>query len=42
MIKVGDRFKTIRGEEYVVVEYLNYDNVTVERFCSIFNNFVRN
>ena len=32
MIKVGDRFKTIRGEEYVVVEYLNYDNVTVE-FC---------
>ena len=32
MIKVGDRFKTIRGEEYVVVEYLNYGNVTVE-FC---------
>ena len=32
MIKVGDRFKTIRGEEYVVVEYLNYDSVTVE-FC---------
>ena len=32
MIKVGDRFKTIRGEEYVVVEYLNYNNVTVE-FC---------
>ena len=32
MIKVGDRFKTIRGEECVVVEYLNYHNVTVE-FC---------
>ena len=32
MIKVGDRFKTIRDEEYVVVEYKNNREVTVE-FC---------
>ena len=25
MIKVGDRFETIRGEEYMVIEYLSYD-----------------
>lgn len=32
MIKVGDRFKTHLGDECVVVNYLNYDNITVE-FC---------
>ena len=32
MIKVGDRFENTRGSEYVVVEYLNYEKITVE-FC---------
>lgn len=32
MIKVGDVFETIRGEEYVVVKYENSQKVTVE-FC---------
>ena len=32
MIKVGDRFRNTKGSEYVVVEYSNHDNVTVE-FC---------
>ena len=32
MIKVGDRFKNTKGSEYVVVEYLNYEKITVE-FC---------
>ena len=32
MIKVGDRFKSNRGSECVVVEYKNYDNITIE-FC---------
>jgi hypothetical protein len=32
MIKVGDVFKTNKGEDCVVVEYVNYDNIIVE-FC---------
>lgn len=32
MIKVGDVFKTNRGGDCVVVEYVNYDNIIVE-FC---------
>ena len=32
MIKVGDRFKSNKGSECVVVEYKNYSNVTIE-FC---------
>lgn len=32
MIKVGDKFENTRGSEYVVVEYLNYEKITVE-FC---------
>lgn len=32
MIKVGDRFKNTKGSEYVVVDYKNYENITVE-FC---------
>lgn len=39
MIKVGDRFKTKRGEEYVVVEYKNYNKVTVE-FCDLYKHRV--
>lgn len=32
MIKVGDRFENTKGSEYVVVEYKNKNNVTIE-FC---------
>lgn len=32
MVKIGDRFKTIRGDEYVVIKYENCEKVTVE-FC---------
>ena len=32
MIKVGDVFKTNKGGDCVVVEYVNYDNIIVE-FC---------
>ncbi len=31
-IKVGDRFKNTRGSEYLVIDYKNYENITVE-FC---------